>query len=78
MINWISSKFIINNILLTHILHEVIRISNLLVKVEYKHIYHERNTKADALANVGANVLEGYWKILEYRGSETYETFQIF
>ena len=56
----------------------MIRISNLLVKVEYKHIYREMNTKDDALANAGANVLEGYWKILEYRGSETYETFQIF
>ena len=26
----------------------------------------------------GANVVEGHWKILEFRGSETYETFQIF
>ena len=60
VMNWISGKFRINNILLTQILHEVIRISNLLVKVEYKHIYRERNTKADALANAGANVLEGY------------------
>ena len=56
----------------------MIRISNLLVKVEYKHIYHERNIKDDALANASANVLEGYWKILEYRGSKTYETFHIF
>ena len=78
VINWISGKFRINNILLTQILHEVIRISNLLVKFYYKHIYRERNTKADTLANAGANVLEGHWKILEYRGSETYETFQIF
>ena len=75
VINWISGKFRINNILLTQILHEVIRISNLLVKVDYKHIYCKRNTRADALANAGANVLEGHWKILEYRG---YETFQIF
>ena len=78
VINWISGKFRINNILLTQILHEVIRISNLLVKVDYEHIYCERNTKANALANASANVLEGHWKILEYRGSETYETFHIF
>ena len=71
MINWVSGKFIINNILLTQILQEVIRISNLLVKVEYKHIYCERNSKADALANAGTNVLEGHWKILEYRGPDT-------
>ena len=75
MINWASGKFRINNILLSQILQEVIRISNLLVKVEYKHIYRERNSKADALANASTNVLEGHWKILEYRGPDTYETF---
>ena len=78
MINWVSGKFRINNIVLTQVLQEVIRISNFLVKVDYKHIYRERNAKADALANAGANVIEGHWKILEYRGVETYETFQIF
>ena len=56
----------------------MIRISNLLEKVEYKHIYRERNSKADALTSAGSNVLEGHWKILEYRGPDTYETFQIF
>ena len=78
VINWVSGKFIINNIVLTQVLQEVIRISNFLVKVDYKHIYHEWNSKADALANAGANVMEGHWKILEYRGVETHETFQIF
>ena len=76
--NWVSGKFKINNILLTQVLQEVIRISNFLVKVDYKHIYHERNSKAGALANAGANVVEGHWKIMELRGSGTYETFQIF
>ena len=78
MINWIYGEFRINNILLTQTLQEVIRISNFLVKVDYKHIYRERNSKADALANAGANVVEGHWKIPKFRGSETYETFQIF
>ena len=78
MINWVTGKFRINNIVLTQVLQEVIRISNFLSKVYYKHIYWEQNTKADALANVGANVIEGHWKILEYRGADTYETFQIF
>ena len=40
VINWVSGKFRINNILLTQVLQEVIRISNFLVKVDYKHIYH--------------------------------------
>ena len=44
----------------------MIRISNFLVKVDYKHIYHERSSKADALANAGANVEEGHWKIQEF------------
>ena len=78
MINWVSGKFRINKIVLTQVLQEVIRISNFLVKVDYKHIYRERNAKAYALANAGANVIEGHWKILEYRGAETHETFQIF
>ena len=78
VINWVLGKFRINNIHLTQILQEVIRISNLLDKVEFKHIYSERNSKAHALASAGSNVLEGHWKILEYRGPDTYETFQIF
>ena len=78
MINWVSGKYRINNILLTQILQEVIRLSNFLEKVEFKHIYRERNSKADALANAGVNVVEGHWRIKEFRGSETYETFHIF
>ena len=78
VINWVSGKFRINNILLTQVLQEVTRISNFLVKVEFNHIYRERNSKADALASAGANVEEGHWKIKEFRGIETYETFQIF
>ena len=78
MINWVTSKFRINNIVLTQVLQEVIRISNFLVKVDYKHIYHEQNAKDDALVNAGANVIDGHRKILEYRGAKTYETFQIF
>ena len=63
VINWVSGKFRMNNILLTQILQEVIRISNFLAKVDYKHIYHERNSKVDALVNAGSNVEEGHWKI---------------
>ena len=78
VINWVSGKYRINNILLTQILQEVIRLSNFLEKVEFKHIYREKNFKADALANAGVNVVEGHWRIKEFRGSETYETFHIF
>ena len=78
MINWVSGKFRINNLFLAQILQEVIRLSNLLVKVEYQHIYRERNFKADALVNAGATIEEGHWKIQEFRGTETYETFQVF
>ena len=76
-INWVSSKFRINNILLTQVLQEVIRISNFLEKVDFKHICHERNSKVDALANAGANVDELNWIIKEFRGTKTYETFEI-
>ena len=39
VINWVTGKFRINNIVLTQVLQEVIRISNFLAKVDYKHIY---------------------------------------
>ena len=78
VINWVTGNFRINNIVLTRVLWKVIRISNFLAKVDYKHIYREHNTKTDALANAGANVIEGHWKILEYKGADTYETFHIF
>ena len=77
MINWVSGKFRINNILLTQVLQEVIHISNFLVKVDFKHICRESNSKVDALANASVNVEEGHWKIKEFRGTDTYETFQI-
>ena len=78
MINWVIGKYIIKNMQLTQVLHEVIRISELLEKVDYKHIYREMNYKADALAKEGATVLEGYWHIHEFRATETYESFQVF
>ena len=56
----------------------MIHLSNFLEKVEFKHIYRERNSKADALANACAYVVEGHWRIMEFRGAESYETFQIF
>ena len=63
---------------LTQVLHEVIRIIDFLEKVDFKHIYHERNTKADALAKEGANVLEGHWIVHEFQEFETYASFQVF
>ena len=60
-----SGKFIINNVHLTQVLQEVIRISDFLDKVDFNHIYRERNSKADALAKAGANVVEGHWIIHE-------------
>ena len=75
VINWVIGMYRIKNMQLTLVLHEVIRISELLEKVDYKHIYRERNSKADALAKEGANVLEGHWHIHEFRESETYESF---
>ena len=78
VIKWVFGKFRINNVHLTQVLHEVIRIYDFLDKVDFKHIYRERNSKVDALAKAGANVVEGHWIIQEIRASETYETFQIF
>ena len=78
VINWVLGKFRIKNMQLTQVLHEVIRIYDLFERVDYKHIYCERNSKADALAKEGVNVLKGHWHIHEFRASETYESFQVF
>ena len=56
----------------------MIRISDMFKRVEYKHIYRERNSKADVLAKDGAIVSEGYWHITEFRDDEQHETIQSF
>ena len=73
-----SGKFRINNVHLTQVLQEDIRISDILEKVDFNHIYREMNSKADALDKGGANVVEGHWIIHEIRATKTYETFQVF
>ena len=70
VINWVTCKFKIQKMLLSQVLQEMIRISDMLERVEYKHIYRERNSKVDALAKDGATVPEGYWHIFEFRGDE--------
>ena len=78
VIKWVSDKFRIKDVQLTQVLQEVIRISDLLEKLDYKHIYRERNSKANALAKEGANVVEGHWIIHEFQAIEIYESFQVF
>ena len=51
VINWISGKFRIHNLQLAQILQEVNILSDLFEQADFKHIYRERNTLADKLAN---------------------------
>ena len=78
VINWISGKFRIHNLQLAQILQEVNKLSNLFEQADFKHIYRERNTLADKLANDGGKVQLGYWFISEYHGSGRHDTFQVF
>ena len=50
----------------------------LILSVVFKHIYRERNYAADALANAGGRILEGFWSIMEHRADDVVETFQVF
>ena len=49
----------IQNLQLSQVLQEVIRLSDMLENVDFKHIYRESNSKADELAKAGATVLNG-------------------
>ena len=46
--------------------------------VDFKHIYRERNSKADELEKDGAIVLDGYWHITKFRAFERVESFHLF
>ena len=78
VINWITGKFRIHNLQLAQILQEVIRLLNLFEQADFKHIYRERNASADSLANDGGKVLDGYWHISEFNGSERCDSYQVF
>ena len=49
----------IQNLHLSQVLHEVIRLSDMLENVDFKQIYREINSKANELAKAGATVLDG-------------------
>ena len=78
VINWISDKFRVHNMQLAQFLQEVIRFANFFDQAVFKHIYTERNTCADKLANEGGKVQSGFWFISEYQGSGRHATFQVF
>ena len=67
-----------HNSLLSHVLLEVIRISDMFQRVEYKHTYQERDSKEDALAKDGVTVPKGYWHISEFRADQGHESIQPF
>ena len=58
VINWASSKYRLLNIELAMILQDVHYLANSLDYVSFKHIYRERNFKADSLAKAGGSILE--------------------
>ena len=78
VINWVIGKFRMHNSFLSQVLWEVIRISDMFERVEYKHIYRERNSNADGLAKAGALEPDGCWIIKEFRGAEMTEVIRSF
>ena len=78
VINWASGKYRLLNIELAMILWDVHCVTDSFEYVSFKHIYRERNYSADALAKVGGSILEGSWNIIEQRGEDIVETFQVF
>ena len=56
VINWITGKFRIHNLQLAQLLQEVNKLSDFFEQAVSKHIYRERNTLVDKLANDGGKV----------------------
>ena len=65
VINWASGKYRLLNTELAMILQDVHCLADSLDYVYFKHIYRERNYKADALAKEGGSILEGSWVTCE-------------
>lgn len=58
------------NLSLSPLLSEVIRFSGMLDLVVFKHIYRERNSVANGLAEDGSMVQEGAWLIMKQWNTE--------
>lgn len=78
VIIWATSKYRIQNIQLSEILHEVIKFSDMFEFVDFKHFYRERNYLPDVLAKAGSNVVVGYPQITEHRAGESFEVVLLF
>ena len=78
VINWITGKFRIHNIQLAQLVQEVIRLTDCFDQAVFKHIYRERNSLADSLANDGGKVQNGLSSISKYHGSNRHDTFGFF
>jgi len=78
VINWATGKYRLQNTELAVILQDVHCLADSLDYVSFKHIYRERNFKADSLAKAGGSITEGSWIIGDQRGSSLVETFQVF
>ena len=71
IINWENGKNTSHNIRLSSMLNEVIRFSELMEVVVFKHIYRERNIAANELAEDATTIQEGFWHITNYNSSKT-------
>ena len=78
IINCIQGKYKSHNLNLAELLCEVIRLNDFFEQAVYQHIYRERNTMANKLANDGGKNQNGHWVISEYHGSGRHDTFQVF
>ena len=78
VINWAFGKYRLLNTELAMILQDVNCLADSLDDVSFKHIYRERNYKADALAKAGGSIIEGSWSICEQKEAAMVETFQVF
>ena len=70
VINWVNGLYRMHKLLLSPLLFEVIRFTEMLDSVVFKHYYRKMNSVADGFAKAGSLVWEGAWHVMKHWNSE--------
>jgi ribonuclease HI len=58
VINQVTGKFKVNNVLLQELHKEVIKLSKNFDYIAFNHVYRDKNKRADELSNLGLEVCD--------------------
>ena len=75
VINWINKVHKCHNILVNALIDETMRHLRNFDSFSYRHVYMERNVKANELSKKGLSIPHGQWKIVEYQNDTFHEYY---